>query len=66
MIVALIYLWGSTCFSHFKMLAGAAAPLDFQRLVIYNAMHFADEIEAIDNCIAYHSGPHYFVEVDIG
>lgn len=54
---ALIALWGQTLYSHFTHLAGVAAPLPFLQLLTYKAMVFADEIESIDNCIAYHSGP---------
>lgn len=63
--VGLIYLWGSSAYVHFTHLAGRSAPLEFTQLVIYNAMHFADDIEAIDSCTAYHSGSMYVVELDI-
>lgn len=58
----LIYSWGSTCYGLFQTLVGKAAPIEFQRLVIYKAMTFADSIEKIDSCVAYHSGPNYIVE----
>ncbi|KAK4056374.1 hypothetical protein OIO90_002517 [Microbotryomycetes sp. JL221] len=61
----LIYSWSSTCYRLFTYLAGIAAPIEFQRLVIYKAMHFANDIEKIDSCVVYHSGPNYIVEVDI-
>lgn len=28
-------------------------------------MTFAHDIEKIDSCIVYHSGPNYYVELDI-
>ncbi|GAA5882748.1 hypothetical protein JCM3774_003254 [Rhodotorula dairenensis] len=61
----LIFTWGSTCATHFQYLAGKAAPLDFQNLITYKAMTFADQIEAIDSCIVYHNGPRYVIEVDL-
>jgi hypothetical protein len=63
--VVLIFTWGSTCATHFQYLAGKAAPLDFQNLITYKAMTFADQIEAIDSCIVYHNGPRYVIEVDL-
>ncbi|PRQ70348.1 CDF-like metal transporter [Rhodotorula toruloides] len=61
----LIATWGSTCATHFGYLAGKAAPLDFQNLITYKAMTFAEQIEQIDSCIVYHNGPRYVVEVDL-
>ncbi|GAA5822040.1 hypothetical protein JCM5353_006209 [Sporobolomyces roseus] len=61
----LIFVWGNTIRTHFYYLAGAAAPLEFQQLVIYKAMTFAQQIEAIDTCVVYHNGPRYVVEVDL-
>ncbi|GAA5989292.1 hypothetical protein JCM5350_003433 [Sporobolomyces pararoseus] len=61
----LIFVWGNTIRNHFYYLAGAAAPLEFQQLVIYKAMTFAEQIEAIDTCVVYHNGPRYVVEVDL-
>ncbi|GAA5877355.1 hypothetical protein JCM5296_002224 [Sporobolomyces johnsonii] len=61
----LIFVWGATCYNHFGFLAGKAAPLEFQQLVIYKAMTFASQIEQIDSCVVYHNGPRYVVEVDI-
>jgi hypothetical protein len=63
----------------FTFLAGIAAPKEFQNLVIYKvsvrssvgaklsgqAMTFNPEIVSVDTCRVYHSGPNYFVEVDI-
>ncbi|KAM0751634.1 hypothetical protein T439DRAFT_324824 [Meredithblackwellia eburnea MCA 4105] len=63
--VVLIFVWGQTCYGHFTFLAGKAAPIEFQQLVIYKAMTFAEGIEKIDSCVVYHSGPDYIVEVDI-
>ncbi|SCV74690.1 BQ2448_7719 [Microbotryum intermedium] len=61
----LIFVWGRTIYKHFSYLAGVAAPIEFQQLVIYKAMTFAHGIEKIDSCVAYHAGPDYIVEVDI-
>ncbi|KAK4699608.1 hypothetical protein P7C70_g6654, partial [Phenoliferia sp. Uapishka_3] len=64
-LMVLILVWGKTCYSHFQYLAGKAAPLEFQQLVIYKTLTFGDGIEQIDSCVVYHSGPDYVVEVDI-
>ncbi|KAM0789804.1 hypothetical protein ACM66B_006656 [Microbotryomycetes sp. NB124-2] len=61
----LIYSWGSTSYRMFTYLAGIAAPPEFQRLVIYKVVHFSQDIQKIDSCVVYHSGPNYIVEVDI-
>ncbi|EPT03404.1 hypothetical protein FOMPIDRAFT_1046948 [Fomitopsis schrenkii] len=63
--VGVIVLWGATIYEQFGLLAGRSAPHDFLQLVIYKAMTFSDEIEKIDTVRAYHSGPEYFVEVDV-
>lgn len=55
--VVLIAVWGSTIYGHFTFLAGKAAPIEFQQLVIYKAMTFAEGIEKIDSCVVYHAGP---------
>jgi len=52
-------------YGQFGFLAGKSAPHDFLQLVTYKAATFSDEIEKIDTVRAYHSGPNYFVEVDI-
>ncbi|KAJ7164635.1 CDF-like metal transporter [Mycena crocata] len=62
---ALIVVWGRTLYRQFLLLAGVAAPLEFQQLVIYKAMMFADDIKQIDSCTVYHAGPDYVVELDI-
>ncbi|KAH8084246.1 cation efflux family-domain-containing protein [Filobasidium floriforme] len=62
---AIIIAWSRTIFEQFKLLAGIAAPVDFQQLVIYKAMTFNPAIKQIDTCRIYHSGPNYFVEIDI-
>ncbi|KAJ6620815.1 CDF-like metal transporter [Mycena sp. CBHHK59/15] len=63
--LALIIVWGRTLRRQFLLLAGVAAPLEFQQLVIYKAMMFADDITMIDSCSVYHAGPDYVVELDI-
>ncbi|KAH9935346.1 CDF-like metal transporter [Fomitopsis serialis] len=63
--VGVIGAWGYTIYTQFELLAGKSAPHDFMQLLIYNAMTFSDEIEKVDTVRAYHSGPNWFVEVDI-
>ncbi|KAF7346126.1 Cation diffusion facilitator [Mycena sanguinolenta] len=63
--VALIIVWGRTLYRQFLLLAGIAAPMEFQQLVIYKAMMYADGIKQIDSCTVYHAGPDYVVELDI-
>ncbi|KAJ6509002.1 cation efflux family-domain-containing protein [Mycena sanguinolenta] len=63
--VALIVVWGRTLYRQFLLLAGIAAPMEFQQLVIYKAMMYADGIKQIDSCTVYHAGPDYVVELDI-
>lgn len=60
--LVIIVVWSRTATACFKLLAGSAAPMEFQNLVVYNAMLFSDSIEKIDSCIVYHSGPNYIVE----
>ncbi|KAJ7485657.1 hypothetical protein FB451DRAFT_1432239 [Mycena latifolia] len=62
---ALIIVWGRTLRGQFLLLAGVAAPPEFQQLVLYKAMMFADSIRQIDACAVYHAGPDYVVELDI-
>ncbi|KAI9454895.1 CDF-like metal transporter [Lactarius psammicola] len=66
-IIALgvIVAWTRTIYTQFELLAGKSAPHDFLQLIIYKATTFSDEIEKIDTVRAYHSGPDYFVEVDV-
>ncbi|KAK1226860.1 hypothetical protein PQX77_010164 [Marasmius sp. AFHP31] len=63
--VAIVVSWTLTSVEQFGYLAGKAAPHEFTQLVIYKALTFSEEIKQIDNCIAYHSGEKYVVEVDI-
>ncbi|KAF8846010.1 CDF manganese transporter [Paxillus ammoniavirescens] len=60
-----IIAWVRTVYVQFGLLAGKSAPKEFLQLVIYKAMTFSEEIDKIDTVRAYHSGPDYFVEVDI-
>jgi len=60
-----IIAWSHTVYTQFELLAGKSAPHDFLQLIIYKAMTFSGEIEKIDTVRAYHSGPEYFVEVDV-
>ncbi|TBU46164.1 CDF manganese transporter [Dichomitus squalens] len=67
MLIALFVIisWGSTIYEQFELLAGKSAPHEFIQLIIYKAVTFSDEIEKIDTVRAYHSGPDYFVELDV-
>ncbi|EIM92410.1 CDF-like metal transporter [Stereum hirsutum FP-91666 SS1] len=60
-----IISWTHTIYKQFELLAGKSAPHDFLQLIIYKATTFSDDIEKVDTVRAYHSGPDYFVEVDI-
>lgn len=60
-----IVAWVHTIYEQFGLLAGKSAPHEFLQLVIYKAMTFSEHIDKIDTVRAYHSGPNYFVEVDI-
>ncbi|OCH95741.1 CDF manganese transporter [Obba rivulosa] len=60
-----IAAWGRTIYKQFELLAGKSAPHEFMQLLVYKAATFSDEIEKIDTVRAYHSGPEYFVEVDV-
>ncbi|KAG9123223.1 hypothetical protein FRC07_000078 [Ceratobasidium sp. 392] len=57
--------WSRTVYGEFELLAGKSAPHEFLQLVIYKAATFSDDIKCLDTVRAYHSGPEYFVEVDI-
>jgi len=57
--------WVYRIYREFELLAGKSAPHDFIQLLIYKAMMFSSDIEKIDTVRAYHSGPNYFVEIDI-
>ncbi|KAF8665411.1 hypothetical protein AX16_000430 [Volvariella volvacea WC 439] len=57
--------WTRTIYHQFELLAGKSASHEFLQLLIYKAATFSDEIEKIDTVRAYHSGPDYFVEIDI-
>ncbi|ORY33456.1 hypothetical protein BCR39DRAFT_520196 [Naematelia encephala] len=67
MIIAcgVIIVWTRTVYEQFTFLAGIAAPAEYQNLVTYKAMTFNSAIASVDTCRVYHSGPKYFVEVDI-
>ncbi|KIJ53622.1 hypothetical protein M422DRAFT_58488 [Sphaerobolus stellatus SS14] len=67
MIIALgvMVAWSRTIYGEFELLAGRAAPHEFIQLIIYKALTYSDEIEKLDTVRAYHSGPDYFVEVDV-
>ncbi|KAI0654462.1 CDF-like metal transporter [Cubamyces menziesii] len=60
-----ITAWSRTIYHQFELLAGKSAPHDFLQLLIYKAVTFSDEIEKVDTVRAYHSGPDYYVEIDV-
>ncbi|KAI0713151.1 CDF-like metal transporter [Cerioporus squamosus] len=60
-----IAAWTRTVYRQFELLAGKSAPHDFVQLLIYKAVTFSDEIEKVDTVRAYHSGPDYYVEIDV-
>jgi len=66
-IIALgvIIAWTRTVWEQFELLAGKSAPHEFIQLLVYKAATFSDEIEKVDTVRAYHSGPDYFVEIDV-
>ncbi|KAG6817560.1 hypothetical protein H0H87_006937 [Tephrocybe sp. NHM501043] len=64
-IYGVIVAWGRTIYGEFELLAGKSAPHDFLQLLIYKAATFSEEIVKVDTVRAYHSGPDYFVEVDV-
>lgn len=55
--VVILFSWSRTAYLQFRELAGVAAPPEFLQLVTYNAMLHHADIEKIDSCKAYHSGP---------
>jgi len=67
MIIAagVIIAWTRTIYKQFELIAGKSAPHDFVQLLTYKATTFSDEIEKVDTVRAYHSGPEYYVEIDV-
>ncbi|KAH8094713.1 cation efflux family-domain-containing protein [Cristinia sonorae] len=63
--VGVIVAWSRTVYKQFELLAGKSAPHEFIQLLTYNATTFSDEIEKVDTVRAYHSGPEYYVEIDV-
>ncbi|KIY72436.1 CDF-like metal transporter [Cylindrobasidium torrendii FP15055 ss-10] len=63
--LGIVASWTKTIWGEFELLAGKAAPHEFVQLIIYNAITYSEDIEKIDTVRAYHSGPDYFVEVDV-
>ncbi|KIK70436.1 hypothetical protein GYMLUDRAFT_89471 [Collybiopsis luxurians FD-317 M1] len=66
-IIALgvIISWGRTIYYQFQLLAGKSAPHSVLQLLTYKALTFNEEIDKVGTIRAYHSGPEYFVEIDI-
>jgi len=60
-----IFAWSYTLYEQFSLLAGKSAPYEFLQLIIYKTATFSDLIQKVDTVRAYHSGPDYFVEIDI-
>ncbi|THH23237.1 hypothetical protein EUX98_g7940 [Antrodiella citrinella] len=63
--MGVIIAWSSTVYKQFELLAGKSAPHDFVQLLTYKATTFSNEIEKVDTVRAYHSGPEYYVEIDV-
>ncbi|KAG6871603.1 hypothetical protein C0993_003005, partial [Termitomyces sp. T159_Od127] len=63
--LGVIIAWYRTVYGEFELLAGKSAPHDFLQLIIYKAVTFSEDILKVDTVRAYHSGPDYFVEVDV-
>ncbi|KZW01991.1 CDF-like metal transporter [Exidia glandulosa HHB12029] len=63
--MGVIIAWARTIYKQFGLLAGRSASHEFLQLVIYKALMFSKDFESIDTVRAYHSGPEYFVEVDV-
>ncbi|KAF8807919.1 CDF-like metal transporter [Phlegmacium glaucopus] len=63
--LGIIISWSHTIYTEFELLAGKSAPHDFLQLLVYKAATFSEDIDKIDTVRAYHSGPDYFVEIDI-
>ncbi|KAJ3540237.1 hypothetical protein NMY22_g4385 [Coprinellus aureogranulatus] len=61
----IIMSWSRTVYIQFGLLAGRSAPHEFLQLLIYKAATFSEDIQKVDTVRAYHSGPNYFVEIDI-
>nr|XP_019010359.1 cation diffusion facilitator 1 [Kwoniella pini CBS 10737]OCF49140.1 cation diffusion facilitator 1 [Kwoniella pini CBS 10737] len=63
--ICIITVWSRTVYEQFTFLAGIAAPTEFINLVTYKALTFSEHITSVDTVRVYHSGPQYFVEIDI-
>ncbi|WWC91730.1 uncharacterized protein L201_006677 [Kwoniella dendrophila CBS 6074] len=63
--ICIIAVWSRTVYEQFTFLAGIAAPPEFINLVTYKALTFSEHIVSVDTVRVYHSGPQYFVEIDI-
>ncbi|KAJ3570632.1 hypothetical protein NP233_g4275 [Leucocoprinus birnbaumii] len=61
----IVIAWGRTIYHQFELLAGKSAPHEFLQLLIYKAATFNEDIIKVDTVRAYHSGPEYFVEIDV-
>ncbi|KAJ2930014.1 hypothetical protein H1R20_g7067, partial [Candolleomyces eurysporus] len=63
--LGIIISWVRTIYDQFGLLAGRSAPHEFLQLLIYKVATFDEDILKVDTVRAYHSGPSYFVEIDI-
>ncbi|THU85443.1 CDF-like metal transporter [Dendrothele bispora CBS 962.96] len=63
--VGIVFAWSRTIYSQFCLLAGKSAPNEFIQLLVYKTMTYSKDIQKVDTVRAYHSGPGYFVEIDI-
>jgi len=62
---AVVLSWAKTSYHEFAQLAGKSASHQFIQLITYKVATFSDEIEKVHTVRAYHSGPSYFVEVNV-
>ncbi|KAF5345693.1 hypothetical protein D9758_013039 [Tetrapyrgos nigripes] len=63
--LGIVIAWSKTIYTQFCLLAGKSAPNEFIQLLVYKTATYSKEIVKVDTVRAYHSGPNYFVEVDI-
>ncbi|KAK2756109.1 hypothetical protein FQN54_005517 [Arachnomyces sp. PD_36] len=61
----ILFSWVSTAFDNVWLLVGKSAPREFVNKCIYVSLTHDSRIQKVDTCRAYHSGEHFYVEVDI-
>ncbi|KAH8831647.1 CDF-like metal transporter, partial [Flagelloscypha sp. PMI_526] len=58
-------LWSYRIYREFELLSGKSASHEFIQMITYKALTFDAQVQGVDTVRAYHSGPKYFVEVDL-